>query len=693
MMERREEIFKMAYNEYQIPFDKPEVESIQSSDERVPETDAKSSFRTSPLRSPSYQFHLLRLSSDSDDCFDLEAQTPFSPYSMEFEISDQIQSMEERPIKGRQTNVRFDGGGAGIGLFMVKMEIENEEVDDEKLGQENGESRRPRSNSLNTYSGDNPAEYNQPTGQANPKEASSNTHSRASRRRSNADVKKENEPQTSTTHQNTVPSDFKIPSTSHLALRRKIKRQASQDPPREKCGEQKAQLNRPVPLKSPRKSPVRTTRKNSRKNLASKTPRTAPIQAGHFVYPEISSVPLPLTKKTCVCSEKAYRQETPSLKDGQTERSTQKKNGEIFREKNRKATIPSLPKILQPRRRRQSRDQEGASVACDVAPQSPRHSPSSHKAGLEQPLPRCISDEKTSVLDPNAVPSNCVIPPTSSLALRRKLKRGMSNPLAAESREKSPKQKGISSQEPRLLLRPAISPNHLSYPLLQKSPKRSPRKSPRKSSILATRKINQLSRSSKSPRSGMAKHSYFVYPDIQRVPRPPTRKICLGSSGRVKARQDPQRYSSSNAATQGTSLSPAARPSRLSCPVPQKSPRKSPVSITRKTKQSIPEAKTPKSVTVKHMHFVYPEIPRRPRPPTKKNRLGSSPTWERKPSLKDNQTVTPEKHREAPKQMASSVSSLPKISNVQPTKQISRKKREKTLLEICNALSPQKRTV
>ena len=680
MMERREEIFKMAYNEYQIPFDKPEVESIQSSDERVPETDAKSSFRTSPLRSPSYQFHLLRLSSDSDDCFDLEAQTPFSPYSMEFEISDQIQSMEERPIKGRQTNVRFDGGGAGIGLFMVKMEIENEEVDDEKLGQENGESRRPRSNSLNTYSDDNPAEYNQPAGQANP-------------RRQDADVKKENEPQTSTTHQNTVPSDFKILSTSHLALRRKLKRQASQNPSHQKTGEQKAQLNCPVPLKSPRKSPVRTTRKNSRKNLASKTPRTAPIQAGHFVYPEISSVPLPLTKKTCVCSEKAYRQETPSLKDGQTERSTQKKNGEIFREKNRKATIPSLPKIFQPRQRRQSRDQEGASVACDVAPQSPRRSPRSHKAGLEQPSPRCISDGKTSVLDPNAVPSICVIPPTSNLALRRKLKRGMSNPLAAESRAKIPQQKGISSQELRLHSRTTLSPNHLSYPLLQKSPKRSPRKSPRKSSILASRKINQLSRSSKSPRSGTAKHSYFLYPEIQSVPRPPTRRIRLGSSGRFMAPQEPQRYSSSNAATKGSSLSPAVRPSRLSCPVPQKSPRKSPVSITRKTKQSIPEAKTPKSVTVKHMHFVYPEIPRRPRPPTKKNRLGSSPTWERKPSLKDNQTVTPEKHGEAPKQMASSVPSLPKISNVQPTKQVSRKKREKTLLEICNALSSQKRTV
>ena len=668
-IESTEEIFKMDTEEHQIPSHPPKLENPHSSDQLVPETDAKSSFRTSPfIRSPSYQLHLLRLSSDSDDCF--EAQSPFSPCSMEFAFIEQVHCMGKGPIKEHQTKVRF-----GSSQFMAVMESVNDYVDEAKSGQQDEERKRLRSDNLNQQF-HNSTKYSQLTGQSNAIEQSSGKNTQPSRRNSRSNLKEQSKTESPTTHQNAVLSDFTIPSTSHLALRRKLKSQASQDPSRAKSHEQNAHMRCPLPLKSPKESPVRTTRKINTSTRASKTPRTAPLQSGHFVYPESSRVPRLPTKKTRVGSEKAYK--------NYTETNTNQ-------ERNRKATIPSLPKISQPRQRRQSRDQ----VSTSSESQSPRRSPRSHAAGLESPSSRCISGRKTSVQDPNAAPSICNIPSTSNLALRSKLKRGMSNPLAAESCEKIRQQKGISTQRPRLLSRPVLSPNRLRCPLYPKSPKMSPKRSPRKSYILATRKINQLSGASKSPRSAMAKHSYFLYPDIQSVPRPPTRRNRLGSSGRFMAPQESQLCSSSNGATQGSFLSLAVSPNRLSCPVPQKPPRKCPVSTAHKNKQSTRAAKTPKSVTFKpeDMHFVYPEIPRGPRPPTRKTRLGSCSTWEKKTSLKDNQTLTPEKYGEAPKQMVSSVPSLPKIPNVQPTKQVLSKKHEKTLLEICNLLSSQKRTV
>ena len=458
-----------------------------------------------------------------------------------------------------------------------------------------------------------------------------------------------------------------IPSTSRLAGRRKLRPQPFQYPSQPISPEQNAASSCPVPLKTPRKFPLLTPRKINQSSGTSKIPLHPPIQGGHFIFPVISRVPCPPMKNTRVGSWEAYKQNT--------ETSTQEKNGETFQERNRKATIPSLPNIFQPRQRTESRDHVDMPVASSaVAPQNPRRSPRSHAAGRESL---------------NVVPSICLIPSTSNLALRRKLKRGMSNKLAAESSEESTKHKGIVPQEPRLLSRSKLSPNRLSYPVPQKSLQTSPRKS----SILAIRKINQLSRASKTPRSAMANNNYFVYSDVG-VPRPPTRKIRLGSSRRFMARKEPQRSSSSNGVTQGSFLSPADSPNRFSCPVHQKSPKKPPVR-TRKSMRSPRAAKTPKSATGEDRHFVYPEIPREPRPPTTKTLVRTGTMLKEQGEIKpsNQQTVTSEKQGETPKQINSTVLSLPKISNVQPTKEDLRKKREKTLLEICNELSSQKRTV
>ena len=623
-------------------------EHSQLSDQFVPENDAESFFRTSPLSSASYRLHLLRLSSDSDDCF--ENLSPFSSCSMEFEITEENQCQREEQFKEHPSEIIFDS--------VLEMEIGNDGVA-VATARRGEESRRPRSNRLDPHSDANPAKkILRPTGQPNAKHRNSGKDRRPLRKNSNRKGKKKNDTGRPTTDQKTDSSHFTTPPSSHLAGSRKLRPPPSQHMPQAISPEQYSHIRCPVPPKSPRKSPVLTPRKINQSTHKSKTPRHVPIQGEHFVFPEISEVPRQSTKKTCVGSEEAYKQNTETSTHGQCE--------ETFHERNRKATIPSLPKICQSHQRRQSREHVGTSVeSCAVAPQSPQRSPRSHAAKLESPSPLCTSEGETSVLDPNAVPSISVICPTSNPALRQKFERGISNILEAESREKSTKRNGICSQEPRLLSRPTLSPD----------------------------RSNQLSRASKSPRSAMTNNNYFAYPDV-RVPRPPTRGILLGSSGTFMARQESQRSSNSNGATHESPLSPAVSPNRFSCPAPQKSPKK-PTVGTRKNMRSTRAAKTPKSASGKDSYFVYPEIPQEPRPPTTRTRVGTATMLEEQGKIKpsNQQTVTSEKQGETPKKINSSVPSLPKIPNVQPTKQDLRKKREKTLLEICNELSSQKRTV
>ncbi len=710
---------KMDTDEVQFLSFPRELKMSDSSDQLVPEDDTKSSVMTSPLYSPSYRLDLLRLSSESDECF--EMLSPFSPCAMEFAITDETQCKGEVQIDEHQTKVSFDSGNEMNDQVMIEMESMNDEVTVAKSGQEDEEGRRPRSNSLKPHLED------KPTGQPVAEERHSDKDTRASRRNSSPKAKEQKDPERATTHQNTAPSHLQIPSSSHLALRRRLKRQACQDPSRAKPNEQNVHASRHVSLKSPRKSPAPTTRKIKQSTRGSKTPRNAPIEGGHFVYPEIPQVPRPPTKKSCMRSGingEGHRQETPSLKSGQTETSSPEKHGETFQERNRKATIPFLPKIC--------------------------------------------------------------------------------------------------------------PPNRLSCPMSQKSPRKSPRKSPKKSAVFATRKISQLKHSSKSPRSAMVKHSYFLYPETLQVLPPPKTRVRLGSSGAFKARrmssvpkgdkpgnskskdgqtetrtspekrgepspqinssvpslpkirqprqrrqsrdqegsslhttvescavapqgpQSPQCSPRSRAAKQGSSSSlqmsdgnpnaipsvfvvppaghlaqrrkltrgtssplqaesrdkstdpaqaprllsrPSVSPNRLGCPVSKKSPRKSPGSRTRKIKQSTRASKTPKSALVKDRQFVFPEIPPRvPRTPTRETRVGPRAAWEGhkqgKSLLKNDQAVTstPEKHVETSEQRNSSVPSLPKIPNVQPTKEKFGEQRVKSLLDICNSLSS-KRTV
>lgn len=410
----------------QFPYYLPEVKISHSSNQLGPGTDTNGYFSDSPPFSPSCQLHLLRLSSESDDC--LEIHSPFSPYSMEIAITDDNPCKKEGQIQRHQEKVSFDSGSQLRNKFVSEMESMNGKEIAIKSGQESETSKISRSNSLNPRSEDKiSSSFNQLTEKLTSKQSNScKDQTRGPRRDSVSEVKKESDSESPAMRENTSSSHLSIPSSSHLALRRKLKRQASRDLLPAESRERKDNMSCPTSLKSPRKSPVPTTRKTDHSTRASKSPRSVVIKGGHIGDHENPRVPRPSTRKTRVGSTsagKGSKQEKPSPKDSQTETRTREKYGEAFEERNRKATLPFLPKICQP--------------------------------------------------------------------------------------------------------------NRFSCPVFQKSHWKSPKESP----VFAARDNSQLTRASNSPRSAKAKRSYFVYPETLLVPRTPTRKIRLGSSGALKSRR------------------------------------------------------------------------------------------------------------------------------------------------------------
>ena len=132
----------MDTEEFQFPSHPPDLKLFHSSDQLVPENDAESFLRTSPLSSPSYQLHLLRLSSDSDDSFENLSPSPFSLCSMEFSITEGNQCQkEEEQFNEHPSEIIFDS----------LLEIDDVTMAATGKGED---SRRPRarSNSLNPHS-------------------------------------------------------------------------------------------------------------------------------------------------------------------------------------------------------------------------------------------------------------------------------------------------------------------------------------------------------------------------------------------------------------------------------------------------------------------------------------------------------------------------------------------------------------
>ncbi len=758
---------KIYTDEVQFPSDPTELENSQSCDQPIPGSDAKSCYidSSSPPSSPLYQLHLLPLSSDSNDCF--EALSPVSLCDIEFVITD------ENQIKEHQTKVSSD---SGIGLkseFMIKMDSVSGEITAATSGQDD-------------Y---NHVTWDQPTGQLIGQERNSAKDTGVSRRDSTQKAKQQSGSESPTTHQNNVASRFVIPSTSHLALRRKLKVQASQHPLPAKSSEE----NAPVSLKSQRKSDM-----INQSSRGSKISKNAPIQGGLFVYPEIPRVPRPPTSKCRVgagFTRKARKQETPSLKGGQSETSTHEKYGENFQERNRKATIPFLPnispapnhlscpasqksprksrrksrklselfrkskrtsqekhkepspetnssvpvqsrpRICKPRQRRQSRDQVGSSFCT------------SEKACVEAIQGSSFSIQnssgETSILDLNAIQSVSVDPPTTHLAQRRKLKRVTFNPSPTKSQDENKILNSIEKgHEPgkSIHCQTKTSTSHEEH---EKTPQEVNSSFPSSPKICQPRQrdhvINQRDQShdqsgsslqtsvescaeapqglqpfprshatkqgSSSSRQMSAGETSVVEPNA--LPShsviPPTshlalrRKLTRGTSNKLpdESREESMKPKGITAETTRLLSRPTIRSIRLNGPVPQNSS-----DLTRcKIKPSNNSPKTPKSAPIQGRHFVYPEIPRVPHPPTRKTLVRPSTTTEghkhEKSLLKDDQSVTssPENHGETSEEKNSSVPFLPKIPNVQPAKQDGRKQRVKTLLDICNSLSNKQRTL
>ncbi|KAL9957786.1 hypothetical protein ACROYT_G034730 [Oculina patagonica] len=727
---------KIYTDEVQFPSDPTELENSQSCDQPIPGSDAKSCYidSSSPPSSPLYQLHLLPLSSDSNDCF--EALSPVSLCDIEFVITD------ENQIKEHQTKVSSD---SGIGLkseFMIKMDSVSGEITAATSGQDD-------------Y---NHVTWDQPTGQLIGQERNSAKDTGVSRRDSTQKAKQQSGSESPTTHQNNVASHFVIPSRSHLALRRKLKVQASQHPLPAKSSEE----NAPVSLKSQRKSDM-----INQSSRGSKISKNAPIQGGLFVYPEIPRVPRPPTRKCRVgpgFTRKARKQETPSLKGGQSETSTHEKYGENFQERNRKATIPFLPnispapnhlsfpasqksprksrsksrrksrklselfrkskrtsqekhkepspetnssvpvqsrpRICKPRQRRQSRDQLGSSFCT------------SEKACVEAIQGSSFSIQnssgETSILDLNAIQSVSVDPPTTHLAQRRKLKRVTFNPSPAKSQDENKILNSIEKgHEPgkSIHCQTNTSTSHEEH---KKTPQEVNSSIPSSPKICQPRQrdhvinhrvinhmINRMSAGETSVVEPNALPSHSVIPPTSHLAL--RRKLTRGTSNKLpdESREESMKPKGITAETTRLLSRPTIRSIRLNGPVPQNSS-----DLTRcKIKPSNNSPKTPKSAPIQGRHFVYPEIPRVPHPPTRKTLVRPSTTTEghkhEKSLLKDDQSVTssPENQGETSEEKNSSVPFLPKIPNVQPAKQDGRKQRVKTLLDICNSLSNKQRTL
>lgn len=207
----------------QIPTYPPEVS--YSGNQLDPETDLMDYFSDSPLFSPSCHLDLLRLSSESDDC--LEIHFAISPSMLGLAAAD-----NNACKKGSQVSF-VDSSSKLRSKFLFEMESVNRKEVAIKSGQDSGTSKISHGNSSKGRIRSN---FNQQTEKLASKEGHRNKDPRAPRRDLVSEVKEHSHSESAATRENTVPmvsSHFLIPSSSHLALRRKLKREVSHALPAE----------------------------------------------------------------------------------------------------------------------------------------------------------------------------------------------------------------------------------------------------------------------------------------------------------------------------------------------------------------------------------------------------------------------------------------------------------------------------
>ena len=351
----------------QFPSFPPEVS--YSGNQPDPETDFMDYFSDSPRYSPSCHLDLLRLSSESDDC--LEFHSPVCPSMPGLAAADDNACKKDGQVQEHQEIVIFDRSSKLRSEFLSDTEITNRKEVVVKSRRQDSETRKTsQGNSLNPHSNDRiRSNLYQLTEKLTSKKGNRGKDPRAPNRDFVSDVKEKSDSESAATCENTVPmvsSHFLIPSTSHLALRRKLKRQASRTMPAG-SRERNEKMSCPLSFNSPRKLPAQTKRKTNHSARVSKIPRSAFTKGSHVGDPKTPRFSGPFTGKTREGSASAGevpKLKLPTLTERQTKRSTREKQERTFEEKNRKATVPLLPKIHQPNR-----------SSCPVFQKSPKKSP------------------------------------------------------------------------------------------------------------------------------------------------------------------------------------------------------------------------------------------------------------------------------------------------------------------------------
>ena len=409
--------------------------------------------------SPTNRFDSLRLSStDSDDCLFIEGRSP-SPYSQRFPLFNKNRSDEEAKINRDQTRVEWESS-------------KTSKMADKVI---------PGGNIQDANEDERPVKHN-------PKKQQTNTPREQD---SSGKVKKQILPERQE-QSNDVQTPVGIPSSSHLALRRKRERQAS------------------TPLPG-------GTRED--------------------------------TTRDAITTHRALL-------------SSARPNHDI----------------------------------CPLPPKSPRIVPMSATRKINQPC--AANTPKKEILPKSQEPRNAVqlpvvIPPSSHLALRRKLKRQASIPLLGDttqpvelSRPSAPPNHPLPLKSPSMNPKPArdhvprdMSRDHLprdrtTHPILFSKPSAPPNhplppKSPRIAPMSATRKINQSTRAARTPRSAAVHGKQFVYPEDSRVPRTPTRdtralgmRSTAGEEQQKERRPSEKRGETSQERKGSSSVQPNVNPSR-----------------------------------------------------------------------------------------------------------------------------------
>ena len=205
-----------------------------------------------------------------------------------------------------------------------------------KSSQDSETSKISHGNSLNPHSKDRiRCNCNQ---KLTSKEGHSGKDPCAPRRDLVSEVKEQSDSESAATHENTVPmvsSHFSIPSSSHLALRRKVKPEASRALPAE-SRERNENTSSPMSFNSPRKSPMQTTHKTNHSTRVVKSPRSAVTKGSrHVVDPKRPRVSGPSTGRTRGGSASAGVVPTlklPTLTDSQIKPGAQGKHEKTIEE-------------------------------------------------------------------------------------------------------------------------------------------------------------------------------------------------------------------------------------------------------------------------------------------------------------------------------------------------------------------------